>query len=394
MDDEPEVTPTQRQGGRESRHLTDLEEAAADRARERLARRFTRQAEAAVARTSPLYEHLFIECAQDIRRGGLVWDLLAARAHEPAGRALPLRLMAAVHLLTLDGLAPQLDRFYPSRGGRQSDGVWPAFLTTLSDNASVLNRLLDRPVQTNEVGRSKAVVAGIEWLTQRVSNPVLMWEIGASAGLNLNWQHYGFYAGGQRVFGPRDSPVTLHLPTGLALGHLDGRVHETVGCDREPIDPNDADGIQWLRACVWADHITRLDLLDSALTVARRSPPRVEAGEASSWLRDRLRGAPSDKLIVVTQSVVNQYLSADERTEISDAVTEAGNNRAAQTMAWLTVEPAPPGTNVAPQHRGLTSVRVSLWPHQLGVLLGHIDFHGRTLTLSDTYHRTPTKDTL
>ena len=359
----------------------------ADGARPDLARRFASQAEAAVGRTSPLYTHLLRGCESDVLRGGPVWDLLATRAHEPAGKALPLRLLAAVHYLALDGLLPELGAFYPSRRGHPSEYVWAAFRTVIADHAVDLDRLLDRPVQTNEVGRAKAIVAGLVWLARLTNRPMSMWEIGASAGLNLNWQQYAFFDGGHHVLGPRRSPVALQVPPGLHPQHVTARIHEVVGCDREPIDSNDADGVQWLRACVWADHVDRLELLDAALQVARRSPPHVEAEEATSWLARRLVTASFDELVVVTQSVVSQYLSSAQRNAIATALADAADRRPAGSLARVTVEPPLPSTDVPQALRGLTELRVTLWPRHRDVLLAHIDYHGRQLTLSDTYHQ-------
>jgi len=83
----------------------------------RLAARFTRQADTAVQRTSPLYERLMRRCAEDLEQRGPTWSLLQDRADEPAGDAIALRLMAAVHRLVLDGRAPELATVYPSTGG-------------------------------------------------------------------------------------------------------------------------------------------------------------------------------------------------------------------------------------------------------------------------------------
>src|SRR5215216_1671155 len=96
--------------------------------RRRVADLFFAQSEAAIQRRSPLYRGLLARLGEDVLRGGPAWDLLARRAGERRGEALPLRLMAAVHRLVLTGDAPELAAYYPSVGGNGTPTeAWPAF---------------------------------------------------------------------------------------------------------------------------------------------------------------------------------------------------------------------------------------------------------------------------
>ena len=121
---------------------------------DRLVRRFRRQADTAVQRSSPLYEHLLRGCVADLGQRGPTWLVVQDRAGEPAGDALPLRLLAAVHQLVLRDRAPDLARYYPSVGGDEAlDSAWPVFRAVLEEQAGAVRAALDRPLQTNEVGR-------------------------------------------------------------------------------------------------------------------------------------------------------------------------------------------------------------------------------------------------
>lgn len=184
------------------------------RGAEWLAHRFELQAAAAVPRKSPLYQFLFTSCAADLLQGGPTWLLLRNRVHEPAGDGVAVRLLAAVHRLVLGGMAPALEAFYPSVGGQESPaGAWPAFVSVLVNRADQLDSLLDRPLQTNEVGRCSALLVGFSMITERTGLPVAMLEIGASAGLNQNWSRFRYQRDGL-VLGPAESPVMLPLPRG------------------------------------------------------------------------------------------------------------------------------------------------------------------------------------
>src|SRR5207244_8001200 len=58
-----------------------------------------------------------------------------------------------------------------------------------------------------------------------------------------------------------------------------------TGIDREPVDVTDDDAIAWLRACVYADQLERLERLEQAVAVARRDPPTIVPGDAVDVLR-------------------------------------------------------------------------------------------------------------
>ena len=202
--------------------------------RQRLAERFREQAGTAVQRGSPLYVALLGAAADDIVAGGPVWQLLEEHAGDPPGSVVQLRLMAAVHRLVLTGAAPELAAFYPSAGGNGPvAAAWPVFRRVVRERADVLRPLIARPLQTNEVGRCAALLPGFAAVARATGLPLRVLELGASAGLNLNWDRYR-YERAAAAFGPADSPVRLPLagPPPPAL-----RVVARRGCDAAPLDP-------------------------------------------------------------------------------------------------------------------------------------------------------------
>src|ERR671914_71551 len=79
---------------------------------------------------SPLYAALLERAAGDAGRGGVVAEVVAPVAG-PYGSMLALRLMAAVHRLVLEGVAPDLAAHYPSAGGGGSSPPCTCAISTL-----------------------------------------------------------------------------------------------------------------------------------------------------------------------------------------------------------------------------------------------------------------------
>ena len=347
-----------------------------------LADRFRRQADAAVLRVSPLYDALLRGCVADIVALGPTWELLEERVSEPSGDALPLRLLASVHRLVLGG-EPTLAPYYPSVGGRDApQTAWPVFRTLLEDRAADLRPLLDRPLQTNEVRRCTPLLVGLARVCDRTGLPPAVLEIGASAGLNLNWHRFR-YEGAEGRWGPGDSPVRLTLPPDVpVLPPALTPVVEGRGCDRTPLDVREQEDRLWLRSCIWADQTDRLALLDVALAVAEEHPPAVDASDAAPWLEHRLAESRPGSVTVVVQTIVQQYLGTQQAEAVAAVVEAAGREaRADAPVAWLRMEPPDDEDRLPPDARGLAELRVRLWPGGADRLLAYTGYHGRPVQL-------------
>ena len=92
---------------------------------------------------------------------------------------LQLRPPAAVHRLALRGEAPALAACYPSTGGEATvEATWQAFRETLVERRTLLRELIKLPVQTNEVGRSRALALGFAEAARRTALPLPGWRSG------------------------------------------------------------------------------------------------------------------------------------------------------------------------------------------------------------------------
>ena len=319
---------------------------------------------------SPLYGALLAQAAADVEAGGPVGKVLDGRAASNAS-ALGLRLLGSVHRLVLGGEAPALARWYPSAGGRaDAEAAWPAFRSLVEERFDAVRAGLDRPVQTNEVGRAAALVGGFLEVARVTGLPLRVLEVGASAGLNLRWDRFRYEARGL-TWGPADSPVRLcSYNSDVPLPFdVDARVVDRAGCDAAPVDPATEDGRLTLLSYVWPDQAHRLRLLKAALAVAAEVPAPVEAADAVAWTARRFRPDPG-VATVVYHSIVMQYLPDDQRANFKALVREQGARATgAAPLAWLRFEPV----------GGEAALRLTVWPGGGDATLAWSGFHGQNV---------------
>jgi hypothetical protein len=328
------------------------------------------QAESCAQLGSPLYAHLLSRAADDVEAGGPIARVLGDRQATNAS-ALGLRLMGSAHRLVLQGEARDLARTYPSAGGQADPAAaWRALTALVEERFDAIHVGIDRPVQTNEVGRSAALVGGFLEVARATGLPLRVFEVGASAGLNLRWDRF-FYESRGATWGPPESPVRLcsynsdrPLPFDVAA-----RVVDRAGCDAAPVDPGTEDGRLTLLSYVWPDQAHRIRLLRAALAVAAEVPVPVEQAEAIAWTTERWR-PEAGAATVLFHSIVMQYLPDGRRAAFKDLVRRRGAEATtAAPLAWLRLEPVGPEA----------ALRLTLWPRGTDATLAWSGFHGQNV---------------
>lgn len=322
---------------------------------------------------SALYGRILEAMADDVRAGGPCGDMLRPWRANAMADAVPLRFLAAVHALVLTGEAPALARHYPSAGGTEPGDPVPVFLATVEVHHDAIAGAMDKPVQTNEVGRAASLAGGFHAIARRWELPLRQLEVGASAGLLLRWDAYGYRTSDGRVrWGPQDGLVfddpweadpPAFAPT-LAVA-------ERAGCDQAPIDPTTEAGAVRLRSFLWPDQVERRARLDAAIEVARRVPVEVEAADAADWIERRLAEPAPGRATVVHHSIVLQYLARESFLRLREAIVAAGERATAEApVHWLRMEPA----------GEVADVRMTSWPGRSGdrdeELLATTGYHG------------------
>ena len=337
-------------------------------ARGTLAQRLQRQASWCDDLGSPFYGSLLRAAAQDLDAEGAVWGVLNGFEGEVGTSALALRLMGAVHRLVLTGALPDLAVRYPSAGGDGDvDAAWPAFRRALVDSRPDLRALLPGGCQTNEVGRSAALLGGFLEVAHRTRHRLRILELGASAGLNLRWDQYRYEAG-SKGWGHLTSPVRFvnSFETAPPLNRR-AEIVGRKGCDLDPIDPTSTDGSLALRSFVWADQLERFKLLEGAIAVARQMPVEVERMDAAEFLERELASSRTGVATVVYHSVFIQYLDELGQQRLAQAIaTAAGRASDDGPLAYLRMEPGPQSFEV----------RLTMWPGGIDELLALARAHG------------------
>jgi hypothetical protein len=315
---------------------------------------------------SPIYSYVLQRAADDLEAGGPVWRVVEPYVDRPYNFTHHLRMLGATHRLALTGEAPALAAHYPTTGGDgDAEAAWKAFVALLDTRPITL----DRPVQTNEVGRSAALLGGFLTVAAETGLGLRAFEIGASAGLNLRWDRFRYEAG-DWAFGDSASPARIPceydggrppLPAGVW-------VVERAGCDPMPIDATTEDGSLTLESFVWPEQLERLELLRAAIEAARRTPVTVDQGSAPDWLEARLARDRAGAATVVFHSIMWGYLTDDDRARVTQTLADAGE-RATPTepLAWLRMEPGADQTDIT-----LTS-----WPGGEQRVLATAGYHGR-----------------
>ena len=332
---------------------------------------FLRQAEACTALGSPFTARVSRLHAERLEPGSAVSDRILGWEGDPSPSAdsVPLRIAGCLLALVLEGREPRLAAVYPP-ADVDDDALWSAIRDAQRDHADfILGRLQSAP-QTNEVRRSGALLPGFLLLGGMFGRPLALSELGASAGLNLQWDSYHFDLGA-RAFGPADSSVHIAPEwrgSPPPAGHVS--VSSRAGCDLNPVDA--ADPVQRLRmlSYIWADQPDRLERTAHALEIAARDKLAVERSDAIEWLDRRLAMRHPGTTHVVYHTIAWQYFPKALQ-EKGEALIAAAGARATPDapLARLSIE-----ADGKPDGASLT---LQVWPSGEKQEVGRADFHGR-----------------
>ena len=291
---------------------------------------------------------------------------------DPFADNVALRACGALHALARSGWEPNVTAIYPPAVANDH-AIWIAIADALGHNDLFLTDRLSSAPQTNEVARSAIILGAMLHLARLTQRPLELFEIGASAGLNLGFDAYRYELGERRVWGPVDAPLTiasewrgttppLAAPLAVASRH---------GCDLRPVDPTKVEDRERLLSYVWADQTHRLQRVEAALRIAAETGGKIDKADAAAWVAEKFAEPQQPGTArVLFHTIVWQYLPEASRASIEATLERAGRAAADdRPLARLSIEGGTPSDSAF--------VLLTLWPSGKTLMLGRADFHGR-----------------
>jgi hypothetical protein len=254
---------------------------------------------------SAAYESLAESAAGDAVVTGFVASL-------PADRRQPALLFAAARYLAGETPGPGQLRELATRSRAELEEV-----------------MRTRRVQTNEPARCAVLLPALSQLPQ----PLALIEVGASAGLTLLFDRYGYDYAGHRVTGGDPHAPTLYCqPRGpVPLPSRVPAITWRAGLDLNPLRVTDDDDVRWLSCLVWPEESDRAERLAAAIAVARRDPPAVHRGDLATGLPALAAAAPAGVTLVVYHCSVLYQVPPQGRARFAATVRDLG-------ASWLSAE--------------------------------------------------------
>jgi len=280
---------------------------------------------------SPLYAELAYAVSESP-------DLLALAAHTQAHQPPPNMLFGAVQYLLLRGATHPLGAHYPIVSGKPRPMAPAAadfrdFCGTHANEVAELVRT--RRTQTNVVRRCTCLIPAFSVVSREAQGrPLHLIDLGASAGLNLNFDRYGirYTRAGREVLRWGDAGAVVQLEADLrgeGLPALERQiaVGERVGVDLDPIDALDPEALLWLRALIWPEHVERHQRLLDAAEELRTHPVRLRGGDAVETLPQLLAQAPGDEALTVYTTVALYQFPRMARQRMETVLIDASRSR-------------------------------------------------------------------
>ncbi|MZR32034.1 DUF2332 domain-containing protein [Sneathiella litorea] len=334
---------------------------------------FADQGEACEKLGSPFTARVCRLAGVRLTGGGAVADMILGWPGDASARgdSVPLRLCGALHALVLAGKNAALASVYPPHHEAASDeDLWAAIAAALVEDEGFILHRLKGPPQTNEVRRVSATLPMFLEVMEQTGLPLMISEVGASAGLNLYPDHFHITLGA-KSYGDSSSAVQIepkwigNPPLNISLD-----IRERAGCDLLPVDPGHAADRERMLSFIWPDQADRLQRTRAAFDIAAGQGERVEKADALDWLKTRTARPREGVAHVIYSTIAWQYLPEEARARGEKIIRAAGARATeAAPLAWarMEIDGNSPGT-------GLTLI---LWPSGEEHLVGRADFHGR-----------------
>jgi len=292
---------------------------------------------------SPMYAELAAGVAKDD-------ELLALAAQRQRGQPAPNMLFGAAQYLLLGGVEHPLAAHYPILSGPESPRrpAFPAFRAFCLEHREAVGELIaTRRTQTQVVRRCTCLLPAFGLVHREAAAPLALIDVGASAGLNLNFDRYAcryLRAGSEVLRWGRDGArveleADLRGPGTMPAPPPEIPIASRDGIDVNPIDLADPDELIWLRALIWPEHVERHAQLVDAAAELKDSPIRLHRGDASRDLPHLLERVPAEAALVVYSTITLYQIPREGRRRIRAALEARSRERPVRQVALEGVHP-------------------------------------------------------
>lgn len=328
---------------------------------------FAYQADWARRLSSPFTERLLAALATALDRATPVGKRMIDWSGDPVADALVLRLLGGLNALVRAGEMPALAAAYPPHPLPAHDKLVPLVTAALADDR--LLPWLDHAPQTNEVARSGVLMPGLMVIAAETGLPLRLFELGASAGLNLRLDQYGYDFNAVRTGATDASVVLAPVWSGRPPPIAPVTVVARAGVDRAPIDLTRER--ERLLAYVWPDQTERVARLEAAIADFLADSVELERADAADWVEKTVTLA-AGAVTVVLHSIAFQYFPAASQNRITAHLVGLGATATPEApLAWLRFEFD--GAADEP------TLRLRLWPGGDDRLLARAHPHGASV---------------
>lgn len=289
-------------------------------------------------------------------------------------------VLASLHYAALEG-DPELAPLYARINATPPEEFATQVRARLERAPELVRRQLHRKTQTNEPGRSVVLVGVLRELRARGITDVHLIDVGTSMGLNLYPDYYRINVAHM------NDPAMLnveYLSAGGSTGEL-ARIHQRIGIDPNPLDPQAPDDVRWLEACLWPEAPERIARLHELAGQILSWPEATRmTGSALERIDEAVSACTPGPTPVIFHSWVAAYFSNDEQTRWRERVLD----HVAHGAVWVYLEhpdyvsglTPPPDPFRSPRPGG--SQVVVAQPHQRTSSWGWAHPHGRWLALT------------
>ena len=309
--------------------------------------------------------------ARNIECGGALAALVENFAENPWKGALPLRVAGAFHALYLKDENGPLSIIYKDpASGWTSDQLSEALIDAVEENQRHFEFFIARPPQTNEVRRAAALLPAFLEIADKTEKPMRLCEIGASAGLLLNWDRFRFNFG-DFIWGEGDLEIASEWRGRAPDRWGEVSVHDRRGCDLYPVDIRDEHALLRARSYIWPEQPERRALFDNAIPIAVENSIAIDQCDAIAWLQRELTPLQEGFVSVLYHSVFAVYLSDNQIKPMNGAIQKAARSAtAAAPFAYVSFEPVP-------KENGFSFiVDLTIWPGGDKKRIAEADAHG------------------